>query len=81
MEHAIIQSRTQFLESENLHFCDSYFQYYFSLYDLYLRRKACDTGLKSRLLYFLLKPTLSISSTIVGFFLISKQPLYTNSKN
>ncbi len=68
MKHAITQSRTQFFKSENLHFCDSYFQYYFSLYDSSLRRKACDTGIKSHLLYFLLKPTLSISSTIVGFF-------------
>lgn len=81
MEHAIIQSRSQFFKSENLHFCDSYFQYYFSPFDLFLRRKACDSGLKSHSLYFLPKPTLSISSTIVGFFLILKQPLYTNSKN
>ncbi len=81
MEHAIIQSRQQFLESGDLHFCDSYFQYYFSRFDLFLRRKACDSGLKSHLLYFILKPTLSILSTIVGFFLILKQPLYTNSKN
>lgn len=81
MEHAIIQSRPQFFKSEDLHLCDSYFQYYFSLFDLFLRRKACYSGLRSRLLYFLLKPTLSTSSTIVGFFLILKQPLYTNSKN
>ncbi len=81
MEHVIIQSRPLSLESEILHFYDSHFHNYFSLFDLFLRRKACDTGLKSLLLYFILKPTLSISSTIVGFFLILKQPLYTNSKN
>ena len=81
MEHAIIQSRPHLLESENLHFCDSYFNIYFSIFDLFMRRKACDSGLKSHLLYFTSKPTLSALSTIVGFFLILKQPLYTNSKN
>ena len=81
MEHAIIQSRQQFLKSGDLHFYDSHSRNYFSLFDLFLRRKACDSGLDSHLLYFLPKPTLSILSTIVGFFLILKQPLYTNSKN
>ena len=81
MEHAIIQSREQFLKSGDLHFYDSHSRNYFSLFDLFLRRKACDSSLKSHLLYCILKPTLSITSTIVGFFSILQQLYYTNSKN
>lgn len=81
MEHVIIQSSPSSLKSENLHFYDFHFHNYFSLLDLFLRRKAYDSGFKSHLLYFILKPTVSILSTIVGFFLILEQPLYTNSKN
>ena len=76
MKHAIIQSRQSIYKSENLHFCNFHFHNYFSLFNLFLRRKAFDSGFKSYLLYFLLKPTLSITPTVVGFFLISKQPLY-----